>query len=328
MSEFEIATKNSVSFDHLSPWVECREMWLRSYGSEHTRRSYAQALDSLMDFAGVGFDRITKKVALEWMYHLKSLYKPATVVNRMAAVSSFFTYAMDYMVELNGIEKPLANQNPVQMRKARTKVTPYANARALSTSDVKQLLAQPDRRRTIGLRDYALLLGYLVLGRRNTEWRLARVCDFSVQNDGIFFSWSGKGHENESIEVPEEVWQALQVYIVESGGRGPFDFVFLDRFGKHPISDRRMLDIVKKYAGSAQIGNLRVHDLRHTSSMLMRQAGADLEEIRDFLKHSSLKTTAIYVHKIERTGGSRVNKVAQIVTGRKAKNQSRFCSDK
>jgi len=57
--------------------------------------------------------------------------------------------------------------------------------------------------------------------------------------------------------------------------------------------------MVARYAGLAGIGGrVRVHDLRHTAAMLRRLAGADVEEIRDFLRHSSLATTQVYMHRM------------------------------
>jgi site-specific recombinase XerD len=47
--------------------------------------------------------------------------------------------------------------------------------------------------------------------------------------------------------------------------------------------------------------------------MLRREAGADVEEIRDFLGHSDLKTTQIYLHRIERFENQRGNEVCKMI---------------
>ena len=206
----------------------------------------------------------------------------------------------------DGIEIPLTNQNPAgNCRNIKPKIDRYGKARALSTADCKKLLGQIPLNTVVGLRDYALLVGYLVLGRRNTEWRMVTISDFDTSDSGMFLRWSGKGHSNELLEVPNDLWKALNTYIHESGGRGMFDYIFLDRDNQHPITRHRVGDIIKRYARLAGIpGNVRTHDLRHTAVALRRAAGADMEEIRDFLKHQSLITTQIYLHRLERINDS------------------------
>jgi integrase len=52
-----------------------------------------------------------------------------------------------------------------------------------------------------------------------------------------------------------------------------------------------------------------VHDLRHTAARLRREAGADVEEIREFLAHSSLAVTQVYLHRLERKSDHRAEDV-------------------
>ena len=279
-------------------WSDCRERWLEIQKSQNTKRAYAKALAEFEEVAG-SLQEASKQDVMTWVEGLKQAgRKPATISARIAAVGSFYRFACeDYIVS----GSPLANSNPAEVKHIRPKVRRYAGSRSLSNDEVFKLLGSIDLYKQNGLRDYTLIVGYLVLGRRNSEWRLARVCDFESRDGSNFFRWSGKGHENEIIQVPDEIWTVLQTYIQASGGRGMFDYIFLDRKGSKPITSRRMLDIVKYYASLAGIeGNLRVHDLRHTAAMLRRQAGADAEELRNFLGHSSLVTTQLYLHRLER----------------------------
>ena len=90
------------------------------------------------------------------------------------------------------------------------------------------------------------------------------------------------------LEVPQAVWDALTDYINASGGRGMFDFIFLDRTSNHPLSERRIGQMLKRYARLAGLDcheHIHVHDLRHTAAMLRRKAGADIKELQEFLGH-------------------------------------------
>jgi len=235
--------------------------------------------------------------------------QPSTIKTRVTALRSFFAYAQEYRVD----GQPLCQANPVEGRSLRPKVRSYGKARALTQDEVQRLLGAVDLAAENGARDYAMLAGYLVLGRRNTEWRLARVVDFEASGGEIFYRWSGKGKSDELISVPDELWRVLQAYIAESGGRGMFDYIFLDRTGTRPISSRRMLAVVKRYASLAGLGDLRVHDLRHTATMLRRMAGADVDELREFLGDSSIQTTQVYIHRIERVADARGQAVAKTI---------------
>jgi integrase len=116
------------------------------------------------------------------------------------------------------------------------------------------------------------------------------------------------------INVPEDLWAVLNNYISETGGRGFDDYIFRNRFGG-PLSSRGIGEIVNKRARQAGIsGKVRVHDLRHTAAMLRREAGADVEEIRTFLGHSSLLTTQVYLHRLKRSEDQRGRKVFKLIT--------------
>lgn len=289
-------------------WRNCVESWLDSRRAPNTKRAYKIALDDFLHCEATSLQDAVPSHFVEWKKIMMARgLKAASINARLGALNSLYHFAET--------EESLSLNNPVNIRRIRQKVTTYANSRALSVGEVKKLLAQPDKSSVTGMRDFALISGYVILGRRNTEWRLARVNDFEFYDGKIFFRWSGKGKTNELLSVPKELWAVLQHYISESGGRGPFDYVFRGRGSNNPISMKRVLTIVKRYAGMAGIdGNLRVHDLRHTAALLRREAGADVEEIRDFLGHSDLKTTQIYLHRIERNENFRGNEVCKLIS--------------
>ena len=59
---------------------------------------------------------------------------------------------------------------------------------------------------------------------------------------------------------------------------------------------RRHWEAARKAAG---LGNLRVHDLRHTHATWLRQQGAPLEVVKVALGHSSVAVTQKYAHVVE-----------------------------
>ncbi|PKN85606.1 MAG: hypothetical protein CVU46_10575 [Chloroflexi bacterium HGW-Chloroflexi-8] len=297
-------------------WDLCKENWLESRRSDNTRRSYDHALGEFLLFFKVLPEQITRQHVRDWANELKRRgLKSSTICSRLAAISSFFSFACnEYQVQSYGAWIPLCENNPAELKSIRPRIVRFAESRALSTAECKQLLAQCDLSKISGQRDYVLLRGYMILGRRNSEWRLAKVCNFEVNDGKVFFRWAGKGKSDELIMVPESLWKNLQEYISNSGGRLIEDYIFRGRSGDGPISDKRVGAVVTRYARLAGIkGRLRVHDLRHTAAMLRRENGADVEEIRDFLKHSNLAVTQIYLHRLERNFDNRGEEISRLV---------------
>lgn len=297
-------------------WSQCILMWTETRRAKNTERIYAQALEDFLTSSKIPIWAAVYQDFVDWRDDMaKRGLKGSTINVRLGALNSLFNFACsEYLVENeSGQQEPLAKLNPLKMKYLKVKVKQYANSRALSVSEIKRLLGSIDQTTESGMRDYALLLGYLNLGRRNSEWRLARVCDFEMSNGEVFYRWSGKGQVDNLINVPADLWAVLNNYISETGGRCFDDFIFRNRFGGS-LSDKGIRDILNRRARQAGInGSVRVHDLRHSAAMLRREAGADVEEVRAFLGHSSLITTQIYLHRLERSADNRGRKVFKLI---------------
>lgn len=299
-------------------WKQCENLWLQTRQARNTERAYAQALEDFLVSVKIPIWTADYQDFASWREDMvRRGLKGSTINARLGALNTLFNFACnEYLVENeSGLQEPLAKHNPLKMKFLTVKVKQYANSRALSVSEIRRLLGSIDQTTDGGMRDYALLLGYLNLGRRNSEWRLARVCDFEMAGNEMFYRWSGKGQVDNIDNVPKKLWQVINRYVAASGGRGIYDYIFLNRFGQ-PISARGVGRTLEKYVKLARItGKVRVHDLRHTAAMLRRQSGADVEEIREFLRHSSLVTTQIYLHRLERVVDRRAKSVFEMIAG-------------
>ena len=331
----EIVTHAPTHMDRMHAWAEAFELWLDSRRSENTRRAYRGSWAAFLAFADKLPWEIHKADVARWMDELrKQGLSKSTLQVRVAAISSFYLYARDEyeVVNLDGTISPLHDSNPAAAKSLRVKVNPYGKARYLSTMEARALLRAIPRNTVQGLRDYALFLFYLATGRRNSEVRTLKWEAFEGAGDGerqfgerqagerVWYRWSGKGKSDKRYECPLPVWQAIHAYLKAAGrleGIRSDEFIFTAlsdhaarlpnvngetwRPGLTPLSMREVARLLKRYArlGGLDPGKIKVHTLRHTAAMLRKESGASLEEICQFLCHSSLAVTQIYLHEVE-----------------------------
>jgi len=191
-------------------------------------------------------------------------------------------------------------------------VNPYGKSTYLSAKEAGKLLNSINRDSIKGKRDYLLILGYLILGRRNSEWRTIKWSDIQRRGDAFIYIWSGKGKTNQKSDFPPIVSNALLEYKNSLPEVGEFVFTSI-RDNKYPLSMRWVSKILDKYCRVCGIGHVKVHTLRHTAAMLRKEAGDSLEEIMNQLGHSTLAITQIYLHSIEAKKDSSWNKVSELL---------------
>ena len=291
-------------------WQRALELWLGSRRCENTRRAYAAALQDLLASSGRAVYAVGRLDVAAWVEQMRGRgLAESTVQLRVSGVSSFYRYAADE----GGVG---AVDNPAGGRSLRRRVEPYGKAGWLSAEEARALLAAIDRSTARGLRDFALLAGYLLLGRRNSEWRGVRWGDLENRGaQGWQYRWSGKGKQDQRADLPAPVIAAVCAALYAAGrALGPEDFVFEGQAGR-PIDASTARAIVKRSARLAGLDprRVRVHTLRHTAAMLRKQAGCGLEEIMAQLGHSTLAITQIYLHSLEGRKDSSWGTVAQML---------------
>jgi len=69
----------------------------------------------------------------------------------------------------------------------------------------------------------------------------------------------------------------------------------------------------RKYLAAAGLPPSGVHVLRHTAAKLRREAGESIESVSQFLDHSSLAVTTVYLRRLEGQTDESWGKVAQAI---------------
>jgi site-specific recombinase XerD len=293
----------------LPGWQRALELWLGSRRSENTRRAYAGALRDLLIHSGRAVYEISRTDVAAWAEGMRGRgLAESTVQMRVSGVSSFYRYALE--------ECELAGRHPAGGESLRRRVEPYGKAAWLSAEEARALLAVPDRATVRGRRNFALLAGYLLLGRRNSEWRCVRWGDLERRTGLTWqYRWSGKGKVDQRADLPAPVIEAVTDYLHSADRRlSADDYVFEGQPGK-PLDSatvRKMVKVCARHAG-LDPARIRVHTLRHTAAMLRKEAGDSLEQIMGLLVHSSLAVTQIYLHSLEGRKDSSWGTVAQML---------------
>jgi integrase/recombinase XerD len=165
--------------------------------------------------------------------------------------------------------------------------------KGISPAEARALLASCDRRRSLGRRDYAVLVTLLRLGLRASEaagltlddidWRAAEV------------TVHGKGSRDERLPLPADVGEAIAAYLVRGRPAAGCRHVFLRAVPPSgPLARGGISEIVRRACVRAGLPEAGAHRLRHTAACQMAEAGAPLAEIGQVLRHRSLESTANY----------------------------------
>ncbi len=177
-------------------------------GSKRTVESYSRMLWPFFAERSLTPDRVKPADVLGWVHGIgKSGRTPSstTIGARIACLSSFYRFLIRMgLVTSNpcdAVERPRAVQSP---------------ARGYSAQEIRNLLAvTPDT--VAGRRDRALLLTFILTGRRRTEVIGLTAGDISVEGETAFYAYRGKGGKRGRRELPRPAYEALCATLSDAG---------------------------------------------------------------------------------------------------------------
>jgi len=270
--------------------------------TRNTQRSYRDAIRLLFDFIAmrhateptrVTVEQVTAKVVRAFLDYIEQERgnTVATRNQRLAALHSLFRFISRQVPEL--VEQ--ATQiRAIPPRRTPTPVMPY-----LDKSEIDALLAMPNRQRTQGRRDYALLLFLYNTGARASEAAGVTVGDLLL-GTAPTAHLLGKGRKTRVCPLWTHTANVLRD-LLGSRAQGPRDApVFLNvrgkpitRFGIHTLL-ARTVEKASVTVPSLQVKRVSPHTIRHTTAVHLLRAGVDINTIRAWLGHVSLETTNRY----------------------------------
>lgn len=252
----------------------------------------------------------------------------SSIEHKTAILSAFFQFLMK--PGLDGSD-PLIKQNPVEALPHRFTVEKYASSKKIDEGTLRKIMDEIDITKPQGLRNYTLLFGYFLTGRRNTEWVTLQWGNINLNKNPPTYSFIRKGKKETVDEMPKEVLELLLVYLKDRWGTDfakkitPDTYLFTAMPGRGgprqkedanaPLTERFVLKLVKKLAKKAGLdaSKITVHSLRHLHADRYLKSGASVEEVRARLGHESLATTQRYVSSMDNQANRLADKLSQIL---------------
>jgi len=169
----------------------------------------------------------------------------------------------------------------------------------LTAAEAEQILAQPDIRDPLGLRDRAILETLYSTGMRRSELANLRLRDLDAEGGTVMIR-QGKGNKDRIIPLGDRAAAWIRKYLVESRPQLTPDpaegAVFLSQAGES-LSLAYLTEMVGHYVVESGVKKRGAcHMFRHTMATLMLEGGADIRFIQAMLGHTDLKTTEVYTH--------------------------------
>ena len=169
----------------------------------------------------------------------------------------------------------------------------------LDEKEIEALLSAPDREKSGGCRDYAMLLCMYMAGLRVSELVALQLSDISFEKRLIKVR-HGKGDKERLVPIGEEALEAIGEYAStfrkQIKGSDKTDYAFLNKFAE-PVSRNYFFMQVKKYAAESGIEkSISPHTLRHSFATHLLSHGVKLRAVQQMLGHAHLETTEIYTH--------------------------------
>jgi len=286
-------------------------VWLENFTSKATQKTYKGTVKkfcSMFEIQNIDQLRsVTSMHIIKFRDAMKEAgEKNASINNRLSGLSSLFKHL---------IEKQLMKSNPVYGVKAMKKDYRKVKSRALSDSEIKALLEQPNQEKLIGLRDKAILAIMFNLGVRVGTIEALRGKDIYEENGYLIFDMYLKGDKRNLVAVNSHVQSALIKYFEELGyykrdveGNVKFDIaddlpVFPNMSNNpkqlninKPMTTISIWRMWKKYADKADLDRTNPHCARATFITRALKSGCDLQHVQHTAGHNDPRTTMSYNH--------------------------------
>lgn len=227
-------------------------------------------------------------------------HKATTVTNYLESIKLFFDWT----------EQELIYPNVAKHIKG-VKISKEHKKDCLTVSQTKTVLESIENPR-----DYAMVMLMVTCGLRTIELERANVGDLRNLGDKTVLYIQGKGRSDKSeyVIVPPSTEKAIRKYLAtryRTTDRSPLFISVSNNSKERRLSTRTIRGTVKEIfrKNGLDSDRLTAHSLRHTAITISLLNGESLEDTKDFARHSSINTTMIYNHAIDKANNKCSNSI-------------------
>ena len=265
-------------------------IWIEKGLSQNTLDSYRSDLEQFstwLEKNNLSYIKTSKKEILSYLSFLfqKGLGSK-TVARKLSSLKSFFRYLVFKSIISND---PSSEVETPKLLKSIPK--------SISEKEVEALLAAPDEKTDIGLRDKTMIETLYSCGLRISELTNLELLNLNLRQGVIRVI--GKGQKERLVPMGDQLIGLLELYISSSRknllSKRHSDFLFLSTRGQR-MTRQSFWHRIKHYclASGFEPDKISPHVLRHAFATHLLNNGADLRVVQLLLGHSDLNTTQIY----------------------------------
>ncbi|MFC2169417.1 tyrosine-type recombinase/integrase [Acidobacteriota bacterium] len=224
----------------------------------------------LSSFRGKSLVSITPDLVEKYKAKRKTAVSPATINRELACLKNMFTKAIEWgKVEVNPVKAvKLLKENNIKER-------------ILTNEEIEMLIKAASSH-----------LKPILIIALNTGMRKSEILSLKWENinyaKGFIFIEDSKSGKSRKIPMNKTVHNTLRAIKKISG------YIFYNPETKNSIKNVRKS--FKTACKKANIYDLRLHDLRHTTATKMIEVGVDLVTVSKILGHSTIQMTMRYAH--------------------------------
>ncbi|MBQ9255195.1 MAG: tyrosine-type recombinase/integrase [Bacteroidales bacterium] len=267
----------------------------RNY-SDYTIRSYRIDLQQFISFIKdvnaqelLPDEELSSKDIRLWLMQLKHDNISSRSINRkIATLRSYYRFlTLKYPEIFSQTGNPMAKI--IAPKVAKRKIS------QVFEEDMQQLLEEvPNEDDFISFRNYFIIEVLYCTGIRRSELLSLKNSDFNLQAKQI--KVFGKGKKERIIPLGEKIIEHFIKYIgIKQRLNLNNEFLIVDENNK-VLSEYKLYYLVHKRLENINVGEKSPHVFRHTCATHLLNNGAEINNVKNLLGHTSLSATEVYTH--------------------------------
>ncbi|MBQ3646112.1 MAG: tyrosine-type recombinase/integrase [Synergistaceae bacterium] len=274
-----------------------------------TMKSYKTGIRAFLRYvAENGVKSPTTETVLEFKRSMQNLGRKASTINLyLSATKRFFSWTaksglyVDIAKDVKGVRTDSGFKKDFFLG-----------------SQLKEILGGFDRSSLEGMRNYAIFALMSTCGLRTCEISRAKISDLSTLagQPVLYIHGKGKSDSKDFVKLSKPVESALRSYLKMRDKVDKTQALFAscsDRNFGQSISRVTVSTMCKKAMVKAGYDSdrLTAHSLRHSAITLCLMGGESLQNVQAFARHSSMNTTLIYSHNVDRINSQCENLISK-----------------